>query len=102
MTAIPAVGTEAARADDQPGMPLESVTHEIVAVTVLTLTNTGTEPTTRTLTAASPIATIPAGLGSGLTSTVTARYGLTTISRQGTDLHVVDDDAVTIEEEERE
>lgn len=76
--------------------------HETVAVTVLTLTNTGTEPRTRTLTAASPIATIPAALGSELTGAVTARYGLTTIARQGTDLHVVDDDAVTIQEEERE
>jgi hypothetical protein len=76
--------------------------HETVAVTVLTLTNTGTEPTTRTLTAASPIATMPAGLGSELTGTVTARHGPTTIARQGTDLHVADDDAVTIQEEERE
>ncbi len=56
------------------------ITHENVAVTVLTLTNTGTEPTTRTLTVSSPIATMPAALGSELTGTVTARYGLTTIT----------------------
>ena len=48
-------------------------THENVAVTVLTLTNTGAEPT-RTLTAGSPIATMPAALGSELTGTVTARH----------------------------
>jgi hypothetical protein len=36
---------------------------ENVAVTVLTLTNTGAEPTT-----------MPAALGSELTGTVTARY----------------------------
>jgi hypothetical protein len=56
------------------------ITHENVAVTVLTLTNTGTEPTTRTLVAGSPIATMPATLGSELTGTVTARYGLTTVT----------------------
>ena len=38
------------------------------------------EPTTRTLTVSSPIATMPAALGSELTGTVTARYGLTTIT----------------------
>jgi hypothetical protein len=56
------------------------ITHENVAVTVLTLTNTGAEPTTRTLIVSSPIATMPAALGSELTGTVTARYGLTTIT----------------------
>ncbi len=56
------------------------ITNENVAVTVLTLTNTGAEPTTRTLIVSSPIATMPAALGSELTGTVTARYGLTTIT----------------------
>jgi len=56
------------------------ITQENVAVTVLTLTNTGAEPTTRTITASSPIATIPETLGTELTGTVTARYGLTVIT----------------------
>lgn len=69
-------------ADYQPGMrpDIDFITHENVAVTVPTLTNPGSEPTTRTLTVSSPIATMPAVLGSELTGTVTARYGLTTIT----------------------
>jgi hypothetical protein len=56
------------------------ITYENVAVTVLTLTNTGSASTTRTVTASSPIATIPAELGTELTGSVTARYGLTTVT----------------------
>jgi len=55
------------------------ITHENVAVTVLEITNSGSEPTTRTLTVSSPIASVPALLGSELTGTVTARYGLTVL-----------------------
>ena len=47
---------------------------------MLTVTNTGTAPTTRTLTVASPVATTSAALGTELTGAVTARYGLTTIT----------------------
>ena len=49
-------------------------------MTVLTVTNTDTAPTTRTLTVASPVATTSAALGTELTGAVTARYGLTTIT----------------------
>jgi hypothetical protein len=48
-----------------------------IAVAILTFTNTDTAPTTRTLTATSPIATTAAG-GAELTGTVTARYNATT------------------------
>jgi len=53
------------------------ITYNNVAVTVLTLQNTGTSSTTRTLTATSPIATTASG--SELTGTVSARYALTTV-----------------------
>ncbi len=56
------------------------ITYNNVAVTLLTLTNTGAEPATSTVTASSPIATVPATLGSELTGTVTARYGLTVLT----------------------
>jgi hypothetical protein len=50
-----------------------------VAVTDLTLTNTGAAPSTATLVASSPIATTPSADGTELTGTVNLRYGLTTI-----------------------
>jgi hypothetical protein len=56
------------------------ITQNNVAVTVLKLTNTGTEPTTRTLTLSSPVATIPAALGTELTGSVKARWGLTVVT----------------------
>ena len=55
------------------------ITYNNVAITVLTLTNTGGSASTTTLTATSPIAANAAG-GSELTGTVTARYGLTTLT----------------------
>ncbi|HEY2574896.1 MAG TPA: LamG-like jellyroll fold domain-containing protein, partial [Streptosporangiaceae bacterium] len=55
------------------------ITYNDVAVTDLTLTNTGGSPETVTLTAASPIATAPSADGTELTGTVTLRYGLSTI-----------------------
>ncbi len=56
------------------------ITHNNVAVTILTVTNTDAAPTTRTLSVASPAATTSAALGTELTGAVTARYGLTTIT----------------------
>jgi len=56
------------------------ITYDNVAVTVLTLTNTGTTPLTRTLTLSSPVATLPATMGTELTGTVQARWGLTTLT----------------------
>ncbi len=53
------------------------ITDNNVAVTNLTLTNTGSDTTSVTLTATSPIATTAAG--AELTGAVTIRYGLTTI-----------------------
>ena len=53
------------------------ITYNNVAVTYLTITNTGTASTTRTITASSPVATTASG--SELTGTVTARYALTTV-----------------------
>jgi hypothetical protein len=55
------------------------VTFNNVAVTELTLTNTGDSATITTVTANSPIATTPSADGSELTGTVTLRYGLSTI-----------------------
>ena len=56
------------------------ITHNNVAVTLLDVTNTGNEATTRTVTVASPLATTSAALGTELTGSVKARYGLTTIT----------------------
>ena len=56
------------------------ITYDNVAVTLLNVTNTGAEPTTRTVTVASPLASTSAALGTELTGSVNARYGLTTIT----------------------
>jgi hypothetical protein len=56
------------------------ITYQNVAVTIVTLTNNGTTPTSRTLTASSPVATTPAADGSELTGSVTARYNLTVVT----------------------
>ena len=55
------------------------ITYNDVAVTDLTLTNTGDTPVTTTLTAATPIATTPSADGTELTGQVTLRYALSTI-----------------------
>lgn len=55
------------------------ITYNNVAVTVLTIANTGTEPTTRTVTVDSPVAMTPAG-SEELTGSVNARYDITTIT----------------------
>ena len=56
------------------------ITDNDVAVTDLTLTNTGTAALTTTVTATSPIATTPSADGTELTGTVTLRYGLSTFT----------------------
>jgi hypothetical protein len=75
----------------RPGLSVAEkkfITYNDVAVTDLTLTNTGSSPQTVTLTAASPIARTPASGGpdggpasasTELTGTVSLRYGLSTI-----------------------
>ncbi|MGH8823533.1 MAG: hypothetical protein ACRDVN_03540, partial [Jiangellaceae bacterium] len=55
------------------------ITHNNVAVTNLTITNTGSTPTTRTLVASSPIAT-SATSSTELTGTVNTRYSITTLT----------------------
>ena len=55
------------------------ITYNDAAITELTITNTGSSPTTRTITARSPIATNASNDGTELTGTVPIRYGLTTI-----------------------
>jgi hypothetical protein len=55
------------------------ITYDDVAVTDLTIRNTGDSPITRTVTASSPIARTPSGDSTELTGDVTIRYGLTTI-----------------------
>ncbi|MGH3387277.1 MAG: hypothetical protein ACRDOO_00185, partial [Actinomadura sp.] len=55
------------------------ITDNNVAVTDLTLTNTGDDAETTTLTASSPIATTPSADGTELTGTVPLRYALSTI-----------------------
>ncbi len=67
---------------NRPGLRVAEkkfITYNNVAVTELTLTNTGDSATTTTLTAASPIATTPSADGGELTGTVQLRYGLSTI-----------------------
>src|SRR4051794_19434780 len=56
------------------------ITYNDTAVTELTVTNTGTDPVTRTVTVASPIATTANAAGDELTGSVTIRYGLTTVT----------------------
>ncbi|WP_157437143.1 LamG-like jellyroll fold domain-containing protein [Actinoplanes subtropicus] len=66
----------------RPGLSVQEkkfITDNDVAVTDLTLTNTGTAALSTTLTAASPIATVASADGAELTGTVTLRYGLSTI-----------------------
>ncbi|HZC71512.1 MAG TPA: hypothetical protein VE442_12525, partial [Jatrophihabitans sp.] len=58
----------------------EFITDNDVAVTDLTLTNTGDAPLSTTLSASSPIATTPSADGTELTGQVPLRYGLTTLS----------------------
>jgi hypothetical protein len=55
------------------------ITYDNVAVTALTVTNTGDTASTATLVASSPIATVPSADGGELTGTVNLRYGLSTI-----------------------
>jgi len=55
------------------------ITDNNVAVTELTLTNTGPDAVSTALTASSPIATTPSADGTELTGTVTLRYALSTI-----------------------
>jgi hypothetical protein len=66
----------------RPGLSVAEkkfITHNNVAVTTLTLTNTGDEAATTTVTASSPIATTPSADGTELTGTVPLRYQLSTI-----------------------
>jgi Concanavalin A-like lectin/glucanases superfamily/F5/8 type C domain len=66
----------------RPGLSVAEkkfITYNNVAVSDLTLTNTGDSAATTTLTAASPIATTPSADGTELTGTVTLRYALSTI-----------------------
>jgi len=55
------------------------ITYDDVAVTDLKVTNTGTAPITKTITASSPIATTASADGSELTGQLAIRYALTTI-----------------------
>jgi hypothetical protein len=55
------------------------ITDNNVAVTELTLTNTGTDAVSTAVTASSPIATTPSADGTELTGTLTLRYALSTI-----------------------
>src|SRR3954447_18389951 len=54
------------------------ITYNNTAVTELTLTNTGTDPATKTLTVSSPVVTTASG--DELRGSVTIRYGLTTVT----------------------
>jgi Concanavalin A-like lectin/glucanases superfamily len=55
------------------------ITHDNVAVTVLTIRNTGTSPATLAVTATSPLTTTASADGTELTGTIATRYQLTTI-----------------------
>ena len=69
------------------------ITYNNVAVTLLTLTNTGDEPTTRTITASAP----PADEADGdeLTGEIVTRYQVTTVTpRFSADLFTVEGDAL--------
>ena len=70
------------RSPHRPGLSVSQrkfITDNNVAVTVLTLTNNGTAPTPRTVTV-SLADRYTAPRGTELTGSVTARYGLTTIT----------------------
>jgi hypothetical protein len=67
----------------RPGLSVAErkfITDNDVAVTNLTLTNTGDSDATTTLTASSPIAATPSADGTELTGSVTLRYGLSTMT----------------------
>jgi PKD repeat protein len=55
------------------------ITQNNVAVTILDITNTGDEPTTRTVTANSPLTSTPSSDGVEGTGSVTTRYDVTTV-----------------------
>jgi hypothetical protein len=55
------------------------ITDNNVAITNLTLTNTGPDPASVTVTGTAPIAATPSADGVELTGSVTTRYGLTTV-----------------------
>ncbi|MEN3304811.1 MAG: hypothetical protein V7603_1013 [Micromonosporaceae bacterium] len=66
----------------RPGLSVRErkfITDNNVAVTDLTLTDTGDAPLATTLTASSPVATVGSADGTELTGSVTLRYGLSTI-----------------------
>ena len=66
-----------------PGLSIAEkkfITYNNTAVTELTVTNTGTDPVTKTFSVQSPIATTASADGSELTGSVTIRYGLTTVA----------------------
>lgn len=68
---------------EAPGLSVQQakfITHHNVAVTNLTLTNTGDSAATHTLTASSPVAATPAGGGSELAGTFDTRYDVTTVT----------------------
>src|SRR5690349_10339937 len=56
------------------------ITYNDVAVTELKVTNTGTDPVSKTFSVQSPIATTASADGAELTGSVTIRYGLTTVT----------------------
>jgi hypothetical protein len=56
------------------------ITYNDVAVTELKVTNTGTDPVSKTFSVQSPVATTASADGSELTGSVTIRYGLTTVA----------------------
>jgi hypothetical protein len=56
------------------------ITHNNVAVTLLTLTNTGDEATSRTVTATAPPTSVRSEDGTERTGTVTTRYEVTTVT----------------------
>jgi len=67
----------------RPGLSVTEkkfITDNDVAVTGLTLTNTGTAALTATVSATSPIATTPSADGTELTGSVTLRYALTSFT----------------------
>jgi PKD repeat protein len=76
----PSHWTSVHNANNLTAQQTKFITYNNVAVTLLTLTNTGASPTSRTVTASSPLTSATASSGSELTGQVTTRYQVTTVT----------------------
>lgn len=76
----PSHWTSVHNAADLTAQQTKFITHNNVAVTLLTLTNSGEQPTTRTVTASAPPTSETAADGTERTGSVTTRYEVTRVT----------------------